>query len=385
MNVEEEKEKKTYENNVLKLFKNIAKNNNNSNRSQSLVNLILCPLCAAIPSYYKSYDTILSSMDPHVHFHCTSCPYQWMLCCLCSHNMQPKLLSKRDQDRSIKKVYSNLKTKMKKHTMEIHKNIDHEWFEVSSDDNLMSLSTEDTIVPSQNSTCESLIEMHQKYNKFSENLLQIFPDVDNDKERTKHNTHIRNLIYMKKTKNSYTQDLILDRWLSLNSDQYAISKRDCDLFLRIVRQIIINSRDEQSKIVDIYSRIDNRHIEEITLLKKQVEKLTKIIAKQKEDINELYEEFDMVNCDIDTDAGAISAVTSVYENENKILIDKLPIPLTTKDARRVTRSFVTGLVCPLVQKHEVDGYAYVLPSDILGIAITSGIKFEYLICEIYCQ
>ena len=40
-----------------------------------------------------------------------------------------------------------------------------------------------------------------------------------------------------------------------------------------------------------------------------------------------------------------------------------------KDARRITKTFVTGLVCPFDQNYDVDGDAYVLPSDILPIAI----------------
>ena len=63
--------------------------------------------------------------------------------------------------------------------------------------------------------------------------------------------------------------------------------------------------------------------------------------------------------------------------QNSIEIKKLPIPLTLKDSRKITRSFVTGLACPPVRKHFVDGYSYVLPSEVLPIAISRGMKFEH--------
>ena len=103
MNFNEEEQSNTYENEVLGLFQ--PKNGSNLSKTDkdSLANLIiLCPLCGEEPGYYKAYHQT-SSIAPHVHFHCTSCPYQWMLCRLCHFNMQPQLPSKRDQSRNIKK------------------------------------------------------------------------------------------------------------------------------------------------------------------------------------------------------------------------------------------------------------------------------------------
>ena len=52
-------------------------------------------------------------------------------------------------------------------------------------------------------------------------------------------------------------------------------------------------------------------------------------------------------------------------SDNKTFINKLSIPLTIKDARRITDTFVKGLICPFIQRNDADGYAYVLPSDVL--------------------
>ena len=66
----------------------------------SICHLFFCPLCGERPNYYQSYNGT-SNLSPYVHFHCYSCPYQWMLCRLCCHKSQPTLLSKRDQHRNI--------------------------------------------------------------------------------------------------------------------------------------------------------------------------------------------------------------------------------------------------------------------------------------------
>ena len=102
------------------------------------------------------------------------------------------------------------------------------------------------------------------------------------------------MIYKQTTKKSFTQELILEKWLSLNSEEYTISKKDSDLFLRIVRQILLNSRDEQSKIVDIYSRIEKRNNEENEKLRNEITELRAIVQKQRETIYQICETFEIV-------------------------------------------------------------------------------------------
>ena len=77
--------------------------------------------------------------------------------------------------------------------------------------------------------------------------------------------------------------MIKEKWLSCHdSDKFTLNKSDCQLFLRIVRQIIISSRDENSNIVDIYKRIEDRSDKEIKLLKNHIFELQQLINEQKE-------------------------------------------------------------------------------------------------------
>ena len=124
---------------------------------KSISHLFFCPYCGEEPGYYHFYNGLIG-ISPHVHFHCYTCPYQWMLCCLCTNQLQPSLLSKRDQRRSIKKIFSNLQGMMKKHTVENHSNLlqeslsdnmeddNHFYFDNQNEDN----TNENSIASSNN-------------------------------------------------------------------------------------------------------------------------------------------------------------------------------------------------------------------------------------------
>ena len=266
---------------------------------------------------------------------------------------------------------------MKQHTEENHHHMDEDMSDQMLPDEIVDISTENNASIEDMSATSSLNHI-QNLNELKTNLEQIFPDIDNNKKRTKHNAHIRNLIYVQTTKKSYTQDLILDKWLSLNPSEYSISKLDGDLFLCIVRQIVLNSRDEQCNIVDIYSRIEDRHKEQTQFLQNRINELCDIIENQNSQINELCEKFGIEKSTFTTNMPVRSEEQHIMKSDNKIFINKLSIPLTINDARRITDTFVKGLICPFVQRNDDDGYAYVLPSDVLPIAITRGVTFEYL-------
>ena len=244
----------TYHLEVFKHFSCIAETNVRTTvDTNTNCHLFLCPLCGDEPGYYFSYDGT-SVISPHVHFCCYSCPYQWMLCRLCSNDLQPSLLKKRDQCRNIKNVFSYLQTMMTQHTLEHHSSQQHESsFDNIEDDNFIQFeiesdvdTTTDIMNPSMNSTA------------LMESLRITFPIVSNDRKAIQHIDNICTLLYKKISNNSYREHLILDKWLSLSSDEYSISSDDCDLFLCIVRQIILSSRDEQGELTDIYSRIEKK-------------------------------------------------------------------------------------------------------------------------------
>ena len=67
-----------------------------------------------------------------------------------------------------------------------------------------------------------------------------------------------------------------------------ISKSDCDLFLRIVYQLLINSRNEAADNVDIYRRIEERNNLQLSLANKRISLLEKELASKNEELNKLH-------------------------------------------------------------------------------------------------
>ena len=364
-----------YEQQVLKCFSCVNQRNISiQNEVQAhLFEMFLCPLCGNEPQYYKSYNGS-KDVSPYVHFNCHSCRYQWMLCRICSHKTQPSLLSKRDQRRNVKNVYGTLHNMMKEHTKNNHINNDHsQYFTMPQEESLFGFDANSNDVYAEDNSLNS----NENF-LLMEHLKETFPNDDSNVNRNKKIGHLRTLIYKKISQNSYTEHLILDKWLSLNSNEYSISKEDCDLFLRIVRQILLNSRDEQMKIVDIYSRIEKRNLDEILSLRKHIDQLTETINRQKEVIASFCDQFEINELNSVTDITSITPVDNLFEVGKSLCVNKLTLPSTLKDARIITDRFLSGLICPSICKNSEVGYAYVLPSDILPIAIASGLQFEHM-------
>ena len=183
----------TYQLELLKHFSCIAETDVRTTvDTKTNCHSFLCPLCGDQPGYYCSYDGT-SVISPHVHFRCHSCPYPWMLCRLCSNELQPSLLKKRDQCRNIKNVFSNLQTMMTQHTLEHHSSQQHEsssnnieteeFFQFEMDRDLDN--TNDIMNPSMNSTA------------LMESLKMTFLTVSNDRKEIEYVDNIRTLIYKK--------------------------------------------------------------------------------------------------------------------------------------------------------------------------------------------
>ena len=69
------------------------------------------------------------------------------------------------------------------------------------------------------------------------------------------------------------------------------------------------------------------------------------------------------------------------KNENSLNCHFLPLPYTIQDARKLMEtnsSFIGGLLTPPINVNSSDGYAYILPSCLLPIFVSSGLQFEHL-------
>ena len=78
---------------------------------------------------------------------------------------------------------------MKQHTEEKHHHMDEDRSNEMFEDEIVDISTENNASIEDMSATFSL-NHSRNLNELKTNLEQIFPDIDNNKKRTKHNAHI---------------------------------------------------------------------------------------------------------------------------------------------------------------------------------------------------
>lgn len=78
---------------------------------------------------------------------------------------------------------------MKQHTEENHYHIDENRLEETFEDEIVDISTENN-APVEDMSATSSLNTVENWSELTTNLEQFFPDLDNNKRRTKHNAHI---------------------------------------------------------------------------------------------------------------------------------------------------------------------------------------------------
>ena len=86
---------------------------------------------------------------------------------------------------------------------------------------------------------------------------------------------MRDVLFDKHIHKSYPEYLIRKTWLNSSDQNLHIKKSDCNLFLCIIRQLLLHSRDERSQIVDIYKHIEERLDDHINNLNNRIQELEK--------------------------------------------------------------------------------------------------------------
>ena len=123
----------------------------------------------------------------------------------------------------------------------------------------------------------------------------------------------------------------------------------------------MNSRDENMNIVDIYKRIEHRNDKEINSLRNHVSDLHQVINELKEVVNkegsEISSNLILKTDKILSDSSYMHSDYLMESSASNLVVKKLAIPHTLKDARKINDSFINGLICPFVNRNSGDGYA----------------------------
>ena len=383
------------EQSIFNSFSTDSKFLSNDNEKNMIAAMFLCQYCCKVASHHKFHHST-STCIGYMNLYCDQCLYNWVICSGCNFAMQPKSSSLRDQKRNRHDVAMSLSNIMCQHTIENHNTcinvasneLDHQspktgmLIEVNEneDNEIVTIPDELNFGISDESIDLSITDESTEKMELKSQLYRVFPDMP-DNNVTIFNRHVRDIVFELNWHQSYSDYLIKKTWLKGSSYiKYKISKSDTDLFLRIVRNLIMNSREEQGKIVDIYRRIEKRSEEAIQQLNQRITYLEAKIDKYEETfhlINSSYlhetiiEPIRLNDANMDTDG----------INDSSLNFHLLPLPHTIQDARKLMEtdtSFVSGLLTPPINVNPSDGYAYILPSRLLPIFVSSGLQFEHV-------
>ena len=398
--------------------KQITKTFFSSNPDQNLHNFVSLYICYSCSSLSKSiYNT---EGDPNwlVTFKCSKCKAEWYTCRFCNYQQQPKnpsvskrllgrmsksshqiLLEKIKQDHHIQHHVDVLKkqnpyshnsqslqirsiekntlkrecTFPKKEIPEGHRECDMKLLKTQNGDvtkgkAVIEIKAEDT---------EEYAFKQKQFMKW--NLLIAFPDTPNDKGA---NCHIRTILEQMHTKNNYAEYLIRKCWVK--NLFCSITKEDCNLFIRIVKEFIFSSRDACIRQTDIISRMEKRKFDQQHFLEEKIKNLEEEIILLKSHIDlqsSLIKEISIVdtNCMHPQSENTNLGIKKGNYSNRKPTIN-LPLPTETFHIKKILNgpnSFVGNLLIPPIY-HLPDGYTYVLPSQVLKLYLAHGIEFNYM-------
>ena len=383
------------EESIFTCFPSDSKFLSKENQKELIATMFLCGYCCKTTSHFQ-YHNRSSTCVGYMTLYCDKCLYNWVVCSQCTFDKQPKSPTLRVQKRKRHNVIMSLSTMMCEHTIKVHNKEDSissiespdifpntdMFIEVNENEDYEMEALDEGLCLA-NSDASDDLSTSNEYNakmKLKSQLCKVFPDVP-DKHITRLNRHVRDIIFELNIHNCYSDYLIKKTWLKGSSyDDYKITKSDTDLFLRIIRQLIMNSRDEQGKIVDIYRRIEDRSEDIIQHLQQRIFHLESTIEKYDETFNLIDKSYLRERMIEPVQLSEENLATDVTSS-NKFSNHLLPLPHTIQDARYLMEkdsSFVSGLLCPEIQINESDGYAFILPSRLLPMFVSSGLEFEHI-------
>ena len=309
----------------------------------------------------------------------------WAVCQECSVEKQPALPGK-----NTKRMRNDLRRDLfeailMEHHDKYHGNL-HESNDFNGSDDDYSDSN---CLTQQDCTTNDTNYMEGRLISVSIELMraQLFSEDDN---RLPSKDFITEMVLEKEAYGSYTEFLIKKCWLK--NDDATLRIEDCDLFLKIVKELVISSRGTNDRFMSIIEKIQCRHFIDNDKRDRRIHDLQmKVNALMEEKKLLLSAVQNIEGVDQRLHAHIASQVSGIHEemsdeyqstlslpNDSECVID-LPLPTTISEARHLLEnktSFIQMLPIPAIHFQRCDGYSYVMPSDILELSLAFGIETE---------
>ena len=348
-----------------------------------LRNLLLCQSCRKCPDVVNEYTS--EHMPWLVSFKCKSCPMMWAICQECSVEKQPALPGK-----NTKRMRNDLRRDLFEAILMEHHDKHHGNLHESNDFNESDEEHSESIFLTEHG-CMMHETNYMEGQQISVSIqlmrAQLFSEDDN---RLPSKDFITDMVLEKEAYGSYTEFLIKKCWVK--NDDVTLRIEDCDLFLKIVKELVLSSRGTNDRFMSIIEKIQCRHFIDNDNRDRKIHDLQMKVNVLMEEKKLLLSAIRNVEgFDQNLHACMVSQVSDIQEemsdeyqstlsipNDSECVID-LPLPTTTSEARHLLEnktSFVQMLPIPAIHFQRHDGYSYVMPSDVLELSLALGIDME---------
>ena len=335
---------------------------------EAITQRCLCRRCSKYPSttWYSSVNSVNI-----IRCECDSCSIYWNVCLKCPNNMclyafspvSHKLRRNKRNDTLEEQITSHLNTC----NCHLHLRINN-GYEPEFDTNLDSSFFQDDVeAPSENAT-ESFRSM----------LDEMFPDADTDAQMNV----LKEALFHRETTKRYAEHNILKSWMK--TDGCNLSKDDVQLFLRLVQIMNLSGRDELSDLAFVIDALCKKKELERKRMSDEMCRLTKLLNESKLALQSLHQTLTSHNVTSNVDFqelfGAMDTEGVGFEETISLQTIDVPMPRSVAAMRQILEAkhgFLASCVIPYIHLH-TSGCAYVLPSEVLRIAICTGVPIEII-------
>lgn len=264
--------------------------------AQGLTSKLLCAGCHKCPDVVNGFHD--STRPWQVIFSCASCPMLWSLCKHCGISdqpMTPSIRTKRMSKELRQDVFDNISlTHHDRHHLNLSPNSDSQY------GNNEFIFHEDINIIDNNDLSRNECEDDHMMIALELAKADLF-SVNNDRLSSEKREHILDMIVSKDANDSYADYLIKKSWI-MNMD-VTFTTSECNLFLRVVKELLLSSRDSNSRFMDIINMVqeressitksklqeNNRLNQELIRIKDHLNKVTKVIDDVGAHDNNFYE------------------------------------------------------------------------------------------------
>ena len=348
----------------------LVESQNISHQTPTAIQNLCCHICKQIPTL------VYSNGSNHQQYYamrlsCGNCQTFWNFCGCCSSDHQPSAFTRytRRQSQNNRRLSIHNITNALDSSLESHASMHNN----SLENNDLSMSVDD-----KQFIHEDSIQSNNPDPRGVESfVINIISNMFDNNVMSNFDINLKEALIRRETNQKYPDYLIKKFWLK--NTRCSLKSDDVIVFLRHLRYIMQQSRDENNELSYILSYQRKKKVNQFDVLtsRLQAEKEKNVIAYKAIKSLKALLQSNGISFTSNLDNEFHSIQDNEIEDRNDDYID-LRIPTTFSDMRKILdakHSLLNNILIPPVLFHD-SGNAYVKPSDALRLAICTGVPFE---------